>query len=1173
MEDTPDTEGAVAIIGMACRYPGAGTVEEYWALLRAGAEGISHFRREELVAAGADPDLVLRPDFVPAKGMLAGAERFDWSFFGYSRAEAASIDPQHRVFLECAAEAIDDAAIDPARFPGWIGVYAGAESVRARTDLGSLADVIGQEKDFLTTRVAYKLGLRGPAITVQTACSTSLTAVHLATQSLLGYECDVALAGGVAAEPRGRRGYLYRDGGIVSSDGHCRPFDAAAAGTVPSEGVGIVVLKRLADAVRDADRIVAVIIGSAVNNDGGDKIGYTAPGIHGQRDAIRLALKVAGAEPAEIGYVEAHGTGTRLGDPVEVQALTDVFHESTGGAGWCGLGSVKSNLGHTGAAAGVAGLIKAALMVERRELVPTVHFDTPNPLLRLEATPFRVCDRTQPWPAEGPRLAAVSSFGVGGTNAHVILGGAPAREEPTPAAAPRLLTVSAATSASLDRLRHNLAARLRDEQPPLPAVARTLASRRRFEHRTAVVAVEPEAAARQLAGIRRPAGRLDRVVFLFPGQGTLTWPAGAAAYRLLPAFRDYLDEVRAATSVDLAPVVTEDAADAAWFADTVHQQLGLFALGYALGRQLRDWNIEPVALFGNSVGEYAAAALAGVWTVADATSLVVSRAAAMRETAPGRMVAVDAAADVVADRIVGDERVAIAVIGPDRTVVSGPAAAMADLLADNAFAGLRARELDTRRAFHSAAMDPAAVSVRAVFAGAPGRTPQVRLVSNLTGTWADQDAVRGPEYWAEQVRRPVRLADGMGTVLTAGDLFVELGPGTSMSAGLRRHHEWRPELGTLPLLGRADGDDDRDLLTALGALWERGAPVALPAESTIPCALPPYPFDSRDPDEAEEPDRPVRPRATESAPESTVEQMWCRALGVASVNPDDDFFAAGGDSLMAVQLIGQVRDHTGEAVPVAEFLAAPTFGTLARLVGAADRTRSVPGIERLRAGHGRPLYLAADALGIAAGYRALAAALPGGRPVLGMEPLADTGSGRIESLAEQHVDAMLDNGPGPYLVGGWSFGAVVAHEVARQLTARGEDVRALVLLDGYVPPVRRIAADPTLLTDSVRVWLATALGTGPVAGTIRRSPALRRRFLANVGGLLRYRPRPVPTRAVLLKASVDTPAATRLRQRLSPLYQEIRVHPTEGDHWSMMTEPHVTALAEVLSTELERDET
>ncbi|MFF5185591.1 polyketide synthase, partial [Streptomyces sp. NPDC000345] len=463
--------GAVAVVGMACRLPGADDVDRYWAALTAGADGISRFDLERLIARGADPGYVRRENFVPAMGVIAGSRRFDHAYFSYSRAEAAATDPQQRVFLEAAVTAFDDAGLDPTRFRGRIGVYAGADRVGEHIDpeLGELARYIGREKDFLATRTAYKLGLRGPALTVQTACSTSLTATHLAVRALVGGECDAALAGGVTVMPDGEWGYLYEPGGILSPDGRCRPFDEDAAGTVPSEGVAVVVLKRLADALRDGDRIAAVITGTAVNNDGSDKMAFTAPSPAGQSEVVRAAQAVAGVDPADIDYVEAHGTATRLGDPVEVQALADVFGSAGAGRARCALGAVKGNIGHTGAASGVAGLIKTALMLEHGRLVPTAHYTRPNPLLELDATPFRIVRRGEPWEprrGDGARVAAVSSFGVGGTNAHVVLESAPRRAPLPDRAGPRPLLLSAAAPHALGEMAAALATRL--TAPPTP---------------------------------------------------------------------------------------------------------------------------------------------------------------------------------------------------------------------------------------------------------------------------------------------------------------------------------------------------------------------------------------------------------------------------------------------------------------------------------------------------------------------------------------------------------------------------------------------------------------------------------------------------------------------------------------------------------------------------------
>jgi acyl transferase domain-containing protein/thioesterase domain-containing protein/SAM-dependent methyltransferase/acyl carrier protein len=851
------SDDTVAIIGMAGRFPSATGIDQFWANLRAGVDGISRFSHSELVAAGVDPALARRPDYVPARGLLPGAERFDWSFFGYSPAEAATIDPQQRLFLECASEAIDDAGLDPRRFPGWVGVFGGCDPVLLLVDGADDADVtgmvIGSDKDFLATRVAYKLGLRGPAVTVQTACSTALTAVHSACQSLLGYECDAALAGGVSALLPQQRGYRYQEGNILSRDGYCRPFDADASGTVAGCGVGVVVLKRFADAVENGDRIVALIRGSAINNDGGEKIGYTAPSIPGQRDVIRLALAQAGVDPADIGYVEAHGTATQVGDPVEVAALTSAFRESTDRTGYCWLGAVKANIGHLGAAAGIAGLIKTALLLQHRELVPTPHFRRPNPGLDLEASPFVVSDALRPWSAEGPLLAGISSFGIGGTNVHAILESAPATDRRPPRTAPRIFCLSATTPAGLDRSRAALADRIAEPGPRLDDVALTLAAgRRRFAHRAAIVAADAEQA---VAALRAPrpsvCARVEpTVAFLFPGQGTLHPGAAAAAHRLLSRFRAVFDEINAATTarfgVDLAPLLAEDAsADPAWLTDTVHQQLGIFALGYALGRQFETWGVTPHAMLGNSIGEYVAATLAGLWTVPDALTLVHERGQAMRSAPRGRMISVAASAEQLADVALGDA--VLAVSGPGQVVLAGTEAAIDGLLAGGALTGFDIRPLETERAFHSPLMDEAAAALRAIAADTATSAPNRRFVSNVTGDWADPEQVRTADYWADHLRGAVRLDDGAATVLASGcTVFVELGAGSSMTATMRRHRNWDADASAVPLLRRT-GTGTESLLDALATLWAQGLDLPLEEllceDQPIRAALPAHPFE------------------------------------------------------------------------------------------------------------------------------------------------------------------------------------------------------------------------------------------------------------------------------------------------------------------------------------------
>ncbi|MGW2027125.1 type I polyketide synthase [Streptomyces decoyicus] len=907
-----DQDG-IAIVGTACRFPGALDTAAYWAALRNGKDGISRFSTDELLAAGAPADLVRRPEYVPARGVLGGGDRFDWAYFGYSRADAARIDPQQRVLLECAANALDDAALDPRRFQGWVGVFGGVDSgtPQPETDGGDvLARMIGRDKDYAATRIAYKLGLRGPAVTVQSACSTSLVSVHMACQSLLSYECDAALAGGAALWLPQTRGYLYREGHVLSRDGRCRPFDAAATGMLTSSGVGVVVLKRLADALENGDRVVAVIRGSAINNDGSEKIGFTTPAFAGQRDVIRMAMAQADADPADIRYVEAHGTGTRVGDPVEVSALAAAFGNAPRPER-CWIGSVKSNLGHTGAASGVAGLIKTALMLQGRELVPTLHYQSPNPELRLEETPFRVCTERGPLAQDGPLLASVSSFGLGGTNAHAVLEAPAVDRRPPARPVPRLIALSAATPAALERLREDTARRLEDADPPrMDDVARTLAvGRRQHPHRLAVRATdsgEVAAALRETAP-SPAASAATRAAFLFPGQGTLRPGAGRAAHALLPRFREAFDEVADLAAARFGTRLTsllDPDTDPDQVRDTGFQQLGLFALGYALAEQFTAWGVVPEGMLGQSVGEYVAAACAGVWALPDALALVQERGRAMREIAQGRMLAVMAERETVRrllERAPDTGTFWVATDSTDHTVVSGQPEHIAALHTSLEAQGATTRLLDVACAAHSPLMDPAAAALRAAVAATTTRDGEYRVVSNLTGAWARTEDFGNPEYWADHLCGTVRLTDSFGTLLDAGcNVFVELGPGVSLSRGVRRHKNWDADGAAVTLLGPAPKDERAALLQALGTLWQHGLPIPLDEiavePGAIPVSLPPHPLEPSSCTDLSQPARPRQGPGTAAAPgtgDPLTHERWVQTAAAGVGHHDLVVVAAG----------------------------------------------------------------------------------------------------------------------------------------------------------------------------------------------------------------------------------------------------------------------------------------
>ena len=768
-DHTAEAAEAVASIGMAARLPGAADVETFWRNLVAGVESIRHFTADELQARGIDRRHLAEPRFVPAGALLEDVDRFDASFFGFTPREAQILDPQHRTFFECAWSALEDAGCDPARTSRAIGVFAGtsmnsyllfnlvpnAEVIDA---VGLAQACIASDKDFLATHLSYKLDLRGPSLTVQTACSTSLVAVQLAFQHLLTYQCDLALAGGVSIQVPHQPGYRYEDGGILSPDGHCRVFDAAARGTVKGNGVGVVVLKRLSEALRDGDRIVAVIRGAAVNNDGSVKVGFTAPSADGQAEVIATALAQAGVSADSLGYVEAHGTGTPLGDPVEVSALTRVFRAATRQTEFCALGSVKSNIGHLDAAAGVAGLIKAALAVERGVIPPTVHFSTPNPELDLPTSPFYVNAGACGWPdARHPRRAGVSSFGIGGTNAHVVLEQAPSREASAVPRAVEILPLSAKSASSLTNVREHLAAHLRAHADAnLGDIAWTLQTGRApFAIREAIVAGSTVEAAEMLVAPAERTGAAagavcPPVAFLFPGQGAQYARMGAGLYASDLVFSRAFDEVavrfQRVIGMDVRRVLfgaAGEAADDERLAATGMAQPALFAIEHALARWWMHMGVTPDAMIGHSLGEYVAACIAGVFGLDEAVALVAARARLMESLPPGAMLAVRMSETDVHPWL--DDTVALAAVnGPRACVLSGNPDAIARVERTLGERGVPLQRLRTSRAFHSAMMDPILAAFRTEVRRIRFQPPSIRFVSNLTGGWITADQATDP---------------------------------------------------------------------------------------------------------------------------------------------------------------------------------------------------------------------------------------------------------------------------------------------------------------------------------------------------------------------------------------------------------------------------------------------
>jgi amino acid adenylation domain-containing protein len=902
----------IAIVGMSGRYPGAADVRALWQVLVEGRETTAFFGPGEL-DAGVDPAEAADPSYVPARGVLADGDRFDAEFFGVTPRLAELTDPQNRVFLETCWEAMEDAGYGDVAKAGLVGVWAGKvynsyrpTYIDPRPELlaqvGALQLRLRNEKDYLPIWVAHAMDLRGPAVAVQTACSTSLVAVVEACFALQTGQCDLALAGGAAVTAPIRSGHVYVEGGMLSRDGHTRPFDASATGTVFSDGVGVVALKRLADAEADGDTIHAVIRGMALNNDGAHKASFSAPTVEGQAAVITMALERAGWDADSVQYVEAHGTATPLGDPIEVAALTRAFRRWTRRTGFCALGSIKSNFGHTTAAAGVAGLIKAALAIEHGVLPPTLNYERANPEIDFEMTPFRVQATAAPWPL--PRRAGVSSFGVGGTNAHVVLEAHQRPPEPAgPTRPQQLVLLSARSPAALQAATQRLAAFLRAApETSLADAAFTLAAgRRAFAHRRFVVAADT-AAAVELLGTLPPARaataeaptKSPGVVFMMPGQGCQSPGMARALYDEEPLFRQTLDAcaqtARARGGLDLLgalypPQGADPSAAAALLSRTAYTQPAIFAVELGLARLWASWGVRPEALVGHSVGEFVAACLAGVMEVDDALALVIERGRLMDALPVGAMLSVRASAAALRPRLGSGVELACE-NAPELSVVAGPADAVAALASALEADGVPARALHTSHAFHSSMMDPVVAPLRSLAATIRLSPPRVPIASTVTGTWLSDAEATDPAYWASQARATVRFAAAIQTVCADGAprLLLEVGPRVTTTTFARQA---RAALGPVTIVPTLDtdataGDDWAALQAARGRAWLAGVDLDFAAwyaaERRRRIPLPTYPFERR----RHWLEPPPKPAATPAADPAGIEALLDRQLEILS---------------------------------------------------------------------------------------------------------------------------------------------------------------------------------------------------------------------------------------------------------------------------------------------------
>ncbi|MDX2447143.1 MAG: type I polyketide synthase, partial [Desulfobacterales bacterium] len=808
--------GDIAIVGIACRFPGADNPGEYWINLRDGHESRVTPGDEELLAAGVTEQELADPDYVKSGMFLDNIDKFDASFFGFSPSDAAIMDPQHRLFLESCWEALENAGHNPESFDGSIGVFGGSghnaympynllTNPKLMEDAGFfLVRHTGNDKDFLTTRVSYCLNLTGPSINVQTACSTSLVAAHTACQSLLSGECDMALAGGVTIEMPARRGYLYKENEILSQDGHCRPFDEDSDGTVFGSGVGVVVLRRLEDAIEQGDNIQAVICSSAINNDGAGKVSYLAPSVDGQAAAIIEALDIGEVNPASVTYIECHGTATKMGDPIEVEALTQAYGGDGRVGDQCAIGAVKSNIGHLDTAAGVAGIIKVVQSLKHRQLPPTLHYRKPNQSIDFSTTPFYVNSTLQPWQSEGPLRAGLSSLGVGGTNAHMIFEESP-EQHSGESREQQLLVISARSKAALEQACERYAAHLGASEQVLADIAYTAAvGRKAFPFRCCVAGSSAGVIAQALESkdveklfFEKAMDSAPDVVFMFAGGGAQYPGMGRDLYDRENVYRETLDECLSAANglldFDLRSLLFPDADDQEQAAKALERPSralpALFCTQYAQARLWQSWGVNARAYIGHSMGEYTAACLAGVFAAKDALAIVAKRGALFEQLESGAMLSVMLPEEKLQSLLESFESLSIAAVnGPELCVASGPEVEIAALTEQLERDDVACQRIHISVAAHSPMLEPILEEFGDFLRSVDFQSPQQPVVSNLTGDWLTDQQARDPNYWVQHLRQTVRFSEGLGLLLRTAkqQILLEVGPGNTLASVSRQ---------------------------------------------------------------------------------------------------------------------------------------------------------------------------------------------------------------------------------------------------------------------------------------------------------------------------------------------------------------------------------------------------
>ncbi|MFL0802020.1 MAG: acyltransferase domain-containing protein [Agarilytica sp.] len=1254
----------VAVIGLAGRFPGSPNIEVFWDNLSKGVESVSFFNRDELLAMGVPPETISMSSFVGASSKLDDFDQFDADFFNFTPREAEITDPQQRLLLECSYHALEHAGYDPDTTEGRIGAYVGVGSTSYLfnnvgvssehvSSVGMFQLLLANEGGYAATRLGYKLNLKGPCVSVNTACSTSLVAVHQACASLLAYESDVVLAGASHMGATQRQpGYIHQKGGVLSVDGHTRTFDAKGSGTIAGEGAGVIVLKRLDDALEDGDTIHAVIKGSAINNDGNQKIGFTAPSIEGQTTVISEALANAQVEPETITSIEAHGTATALGDPIEFAALSEVFKNVNPNEKTCALGSVKTNIGHLDTASGMAGLIKTILSLKHRTLPPSLNYETRNTKIDLDSSPFYVNTRLSDWePINGiPRRAGVSSFGVGGTNAHVVLEEAPEMLVDSSRRDIFCICCSANSKKALKKLESRYVEHAKESPDDIADIAYTSqVGRKHLSNRSITIVSQKEGLVfSRVYSAEHDSITKRKVAFLFPGQGSQYWGMAKGLYENEPVFRETLTRCSDILEQHLHQRVEDilySNSDRDAINNTIFTQPVLFSVEYSLACLYQSFGVQPDLMLGHSIGEYVAACIAGVFSLEDALHVVSVRGRLVQNMPSGSMLAIQLSHEQIATVLSDYPRCDLAAENAlDQYVVSGPECQIKDLESALRQQGTLCKKLTTSHAFHSSMLEPARRDFVKVLSTISLSAPKTPFVSNVTGSLIRDDQAVDPEYWGEQLQKPVLFHKGIQTLASEpGVIFLEVGLGQTISQlakkSLARKGDGSKEFPVINCAGPSPENDEFGFVQSIGQLWCRGvSPDWLgfyEGEQRHRVPLPEYPFDHKsywvEPDKNSFNPKNVEPSYFEeqkripkeneeviegekqlNETERSLTRLWVKSLGIKNIKLKDDFFALGGSSLLAVQIISKIQEMWSVELDEHVFLNAPTVELLAKLIEASSPNKKESAelpesLVLIQEGEPKkpPIFFVHPVGGHVYFYRSLAKALGEHKTVYGFQAAGlqkeNSSHTSIEDMAIFYIDALKKVQPeGPYFLAGASFGGTVAFEMAVQLTNNGDAVPFLCLMD--TPGVGQMPTEMSTETE-ILAYLGASISGDPKYSKeslekIEKSKRVNHfvqwvreegllpdeindedvsRFLdvfsKNMNAMIQYKPKSYTGNVLFFRAK-------ERREKYDPKNPErgwidyaeggISIKIVPGNHITMMDSPNNIVLANEMSKEISR---